>query len=197
MAFERLILASNSPRRIELLKQLCLSFEVFPASGEEPLPEAQESPAAYVQRVALWKTQRVQQRLRVSDAWIIGADTVVVQENRILGKPGSLEQARSILHALSGQVHDVFTGFALLHQHKKVEYTETVQSKVWFRPLSIAQIDGYLQTQEPMDKAGAYGIQGKGAILVEKIEGCYFNVVGLPLGHLIAALEKQGAGFFF
>lgn len=197
MAFERLILASASPRRVALLQQLGLTFEVAPAKGDEPDPELGEAPEDYVVRAAVHKAHRVQQQLRAKNAWVLGADTIVIIDGEILLKPTDEDNAKAMLTRLSNKQHQVVTGFAILHQTNGIEYTESVTTDVWFRKLTPFQITRYVKTGEPMDKAGSYGIQEMGAALVDKIEGCYFNVVGLPIGHVIAALEKHKAGTLF
>lgn len=197
MGFERLILASGSPRRIELLRQLGLSFEAMAASLEEPPPHEDETPDRYAQRMAVLKASHIQNKLRARNAWVLGADTIVVASNQILGKPDSEDKAQEMLALLSDSEHSVITGFALLHQSKGIEHREAVQTTVRFRALTPYQINRYVKTGEPMDKAGAYGIQGLGAALVESINGCYFNVVGLPLSQLVVALESHNAGTLF
>lgn len=197
MAFERIILASASPRRVALLQQLGMTFEVSPSGGGEPEPEQDEEAGAYAIRASLHKASRVQHQLRARKAWIIGADTVVTIEGSILGKPHDEDDAKAMLTRLSGKQHEVVTGFVLLHQTNGIEYTEAVRTKVWFRKLTPFQITRYIKTGEPMDKAGSYGIQAMGSALVDKIEGCYFNVVGLPISQVVAALEKHKAGTLF
>ena len=197
MGFERIILATASPRRVALFHQLGLSFDVQPSSGEEPLPEPDEPPAAYATRLAVFKAKQVQEMLQADDAWVIGADTVVVRGKDILGKPQSEQEARQMLTQLSGEQHEVVTGFAILHRERNIFHQEAVHTKVWFWGLTPQRIADYVATGEPMDKAGSYGIQEKGAVLVKQIEGCYFNVVGLPISHVIAALEHHQAGSVF
>ncbi len=197
MAFERLILATASPRRINLFHQLDLTFEVQAANVEEPPPEAQETPSSYTQRLAALKAQMILDQLGADDAWVIGADTVVVLKDKILGKPRSEAHAQEMLTQLSGHQHEVITGFAILHKNRGIQYQEAVHTKVLFRELTPHLIARYIRSGEPMDKAGSYGIQGKGAVLVERVEGCYFNVVGFPISHIIAALEHHKAGTLF
>lgn len=196
MSFERLILASQSPRRIELLRQLGISFEVYPSSGDEPSPEAGETPAEYTKRLAIHKGRQVQQTFEQPDLWILAADTVVVHQQEILNKPGNEAEAKAMLQALSGEAHSVITGFVVLNQSRGIEHKEHCTTKVWFRNISALTIQRYVKTGEPMDKAGAYGIQGKAAAFIDKIEGSYPNVVGLPVARVLAALEQHGAGTF-
>lgn len=197
MALDRLILASSSPRRIELLKQMGLTFEVYPSNEPEPTPNPNEAPAAYAQRASSHKASSVLEALQDPEVWVVAADTVVVQGGKILGKPEDKEDAFRILKRLSGNEHEVITGLAIFHGNRGIRDLSEERTQVWFREASDAQIRGYIQTKEPMDKAGAYGIQGKGAWFVKRIEGCYFNVVGLPLHHMFQRLEALGAGMYF
>ncbi len=197
MALGRLILASSSPRRIDLLKQMGLSFEVYPANHPEPSPKSNEDPAEYAVRAAEHKAACVLEALQDPEAWIIAADTVVVQDKHILGKPANKEDALQMLKRLVGREHQVITGLAIFHGNQGIRDRSQVSTRVQFRQASEEQIQRYIQTHEPMDKAGAYGIQGKGAWFVQRIEGCYFNVVGLPLHHLFSRLESLQAGAYF
>jgi septum formation protein len=183
-----LILASGSPRRAELLRQIGLDFQVIPSEAPEDLPPGL-SPADAVKELALRKASEVARN--ISSGVIIGADTVVVAAGRILGKPSDKAEARTMLATLSGIEHSVFTGLAVLEVPNGKQMVDCVETKVWFRKLTQAEIDWYVASGEPLDKAGAYGIQGLGAILVEKIDGCYFNVVGLPLGKLVTIFQKM------
>jgi septum formation protein len=188
-AVPTLILASASPRRRELLAQLALPFTVIPANIDEQQLVA-ETPMAYVRRVARAKAQHLAQRF--PEAWVLGADTTVVLDEQILGKPGSVEVARQMLTRLSGRQHIVMTGLALLQQRQQFVCLDTVRTLVRFRPLSRAEIEHYISTGEPLDKAGAYAIQGAAAAFVESLEGCYTNVVGLPLRRTAALLHTAG-----
>jgi septum formation protein len=188
----RLILASASPRREQLLRQIGLTFEVIPSQVDETVPaEMTQNHGALVQELALRKAAAVARHL--SGGLVIGADTIVVSKNGdILGKPVSRGKAVEMLTCLNGQSHHVFTGIALadaLSGRCRQAFQET---EVSFRQLSLAEIEAYVNTGEPVDKAGAYGIQGMGALLVEKINGCYFNVVGLPLTKLAELLREFG-----
>lgn len=185
-----LVLASGSPRRVALLKQIGYSPLVLPSSFQEEEVIAGEDPVAYVKRQALCKARDVAGQY--PDAAVLGADTVVVLEREIIGKPVDVKAAKMVLQRLSGRRHVVYTGIAVVY--KKNIYQMCVATTVYMRSLSAERIDWYVGTGEPMDKAGAYGIQGYGALLVDKIEGCYFNVVGLPLIPVADCLEKIGVG---
>jgi septum formation protein len=185
--YNRIILASESPRRRELLGLLGLDFEIVPSRIQEEVGE-EGSPQEIVQRLALEKARDVAQR--ETDAIVIGADTMVVLENHILGKPVDEEDARRMLHLLSGRCHQVMTGLAVLCGQKTLVGVEV--TNVQFNPLQESEIDYYIQTGEPMDKAGAYAIQGRGSVMIDSIHGCYFNVVGLPISHLTGMLRQCG-----
>ena len=172
----KLILASRSPRRRELLDTIGLSYELLPAEGEESAPAGLE-PEALVARLAMQKAAEV--AAKRPDALVLGADTVVELDGRILGKPRDAADAADMLRALSGRMHRVHTGVALVGGGRTLTGTET--SRVFFRRLTEAEIEAYVRSGEPLDKAGAYGIQQLGSLLVSRIEGDYFNIVGLPL----------------
>jgi septum formation protein len=184
-----LILASASPRRRELLAQLALPFSVMPANIEEQqLPH--EPPGTYVLRMAQSKAAHLAQQY--PEALVLGADTIVVLDNDILGKPENSVVAHQMLHRLSGRQHTVMTGLALLQQRQQFRCLDTVSTMVRFRPLLQADIEQYVATGEPFDKAGAYAIQGGAAAFVVSLEGCYTNVVGLPLRRTAALLRSAG-----
>jgi septum formation protein len=189
-----LILASASPRRRELLAQAALSFTVDAADlNEDRLPD--EAAAAYVQRLAIEKAQAIWNRRREEDTAddpliVLGADTAVVSEGNILGKPAHDADARRMLQLLSGRTHAVLTGLAAVTRRGVVSDVEITQ--VTFNVLQDAEIDAYVATSEPLDKAGAYAIQGYAARWIPRIEGCYFNVVGLPIARTIALLAEAG-----
>ena len=192
----KLVLASASPRRSELLKQLELEFTVFPSGAEETLLEG-NLPASEVERLAYEKARDVWQRIeRAEDFVILGADTVVVLEERILGKPENAEEAREMLLALSGKWHRVLTGIALVDFEGNLIYQGHEETKVLFADLTAEEIAKYLDSGEALDKAGAYGIQGRAAKFVKKINGCYFNVMGLPLAHLYGILKRKRVDVF-
>ncbi len=183
-----LFLASTSPRRRELLQQIGLSFEVLRVDVDEST-QANESPEAYVQRLSLAKAQMGLTQCP-NNSLVLAADTTVVIDNHIIGKPETLEQAITIWQSLSGRCHQVLTGVTLAnHRQSK---TIVVATDVYFRLLSTQEMQSYWQTGEPQDKAGGYGIQGKGALFVEKIDGSYSNVVGLPLTETAQLLRQFG-----
>ncbi|HET6962629.1 MAG TPA: Maf family protein [Terriglobia bacterium] len=181
------VLASSSPRRQELLKLLVPDFEVVPSDVDESV-HAAERPEAMVARLARDKALAVQERH--PSACIVGADTVVVCEEAVLGKPVSQEDAGSMLRTLSGKTHQVLTGVCLVHLDSL--FAECVTTDVTFSRLLDSEIEGYVQSGEPLDKAGAYAIQGLGARFVERISGCYFNVVGLPVSTLYQMIKRLG-----
>jgi len=191
-----LILASASPRRRELLTQAALTFTVESADlNEDLLPD--ESAAAYVQRLAVEKAQAIWNRHQSYDTpedplIVLGADTAVVSEGNILGKPANAADARRMLQLLSGRTHAVLTGLAAIT--RKGVTTEVEITQVTFNVLKDAEIADYIASGEPLDKAGAYAIQGYAARWIPRIEGCYFNVVGLPIARTIALLVEAEAG---
>ncbi len=183
-----MILASQSPRRRELLGQMGFSFTVRPAKGEE-LPHPELTPAQLVEELARQKALEVSAEA-ASDDVVVAADTVVAIDGVVLGKPRDKAHAAEMLSALSGREHTVYTGVAVKRGETLLVEHEATQ--VRFRPLTQREIDLYIQTGEPMDKAGSYGIQGYGALLVEGIRGDYFNVVGLPICRLGRMLAQVG-----
>lgn len=184
-----LILASQSPRRKYLLEQAGLRFSVIPSPFDESAVAPAE-PAPYVRRLAEGKADDV--ATRYPDAWVIGADTIVTTENHLLGKPTSPEAARRMLRRLSGKTHQVYTGFCICRQRNSVKFIDAVRTDVTFKKLSENEIEWYIQTGEPFDKAGAYAIQGMGTFLVRRINGSYSNVVGLPVCEVIEILIREG-----
>jgi septum formation protein len=182
----RLILASASPRRRQLLEQLGLKFEIRPANADESI-RAGEMAAAYVERVAVLKASKVASA--APDAVTLGADTAVAISGEILGKPESPEAARRMLTRLSGRSHLVLTAVALAGAYR---FSRVVETQINFRILSPREIDWYIGTGEPMDKAGAYGAQGIGGFLIQSIRGSYSNVVGLPLAETLLLLGEAG-----
>lgn len=184
-----IVLASTSPRRRRLLEQLGLRFQVeAPSLDETPRPG--EAPEDYALRLSEEKAFQVSWRR--PEALVIGADTVVVLEGEMMGKPADAAHAREMLARLSARTHQVITGLTVLWPPRQLYLSQAVLTQVTFKPLSAVEIEFYVNTGEPLDKAGAYGIQGKGALLVEKIAGCYNNVVGLPLFALGLLLEQAG-----
>jgi septum formation protein len=190
----RLILASASPRRRELLAACGIAFQVMTAAIDEH-PQPHEAAAVYVQRLAVAKARAIGER--GPDTVILGADTIVTRDGLLLGKPQSEDEARWMLSHLSGQWHEVLTGVAVLapvRPDRRIgDYAvEVVSSRVLMRQFSIQAIEWYLATGEPLDKAGAYAVQGLGAALVERVEGSYTNVVGLPLTETLLLLRHCG-----
>jgi septum formation protein len=184
-----IVLASGSPRRRELLSDLGLTFDVHPSSLEEPLPEPGESPSAYVLRMAELKTLDVAARFR--GATIIGADTAVVLGNRIMGKPQSKLDALEMLTTLSGATHQVISGFCVVLPDGET-LSDAVSTEVDMRHSTEGDLMSYIETGEPVDKAGAYAIQGVGTFLVTAIRGSYTNVVGLPVARILDVLLARG-----
>ena len=184
-----LVLASNSPRRRLLLESLGLSFEVDPGDVEEAIDDGADV-AAVVLQLALAKAREVAPRY--GRALIVAADTLVSLDGRALGKPWDAADAARMLHLLSGRDHRVFTGLVLLDARSMRFESRVVESEVWFRQLSDTEIDAYVSTEEPLDKAGSYGSQGLGSVFIDKIAGDYFNVVGLPLAALNQLLQAAG-----
>ena len=186
----QLILASKSPRRYELLNQLGLDFEVIPSRVMEDFVQ-KESPQDHVIRLAEAKARDVAGGY--PDRWVIAADTVVIINGSILGKPKNREDAMEMLRRLSGQEHWVLTGFSVSHLEKGKSDKETIQTAVKVKTLTPAEMEWYVQTGEPFDKAGGYAIQGIGSFMIESIRGSYTNVVGLPLCELFQMLNRLGA----
>jgi septum formation protein len=186
----RIVLASSSPRRRELLSTLGLGFDVIHPSSDEAV-SGNETPEDFVLRVSAEKASSVSRTLG-EGVVVIGADTVVVVDGEILGKPRDPEDASSMLRKLSGKEHHVYTAFSIVRPKNEILHSEIVDTRVRVKPLAASEIEGYIKTGEPMDKAGAYGIQGIGSFMVGGFEGSYSNVVGLPVEELLAALKKLG-----
>ena len=183
-----IVLASASPRREQLLRQVNCDFRVMPSSAEEN-NEADLPPVELVQLHARAKAQDVAGTIS-SDEIVIGADTIVVLDGKVYGKPGNSEEVCRMLKELSGRTHSVWSGVAVVGNSQC--FTDAVETRVTLGVLTPAQIQRYVATGEPLDKAGAYAVQGLGAVFVDRIEGCYFNVVGLPLQALSRLLAKVG-----
>ena len=184
---EKLVLASGSPRRRELLEMIGLDFElVVPDVHEESLHE--NEPSRFVTEIALAKAQSVSSGVR--EALVLGADTIVVLGGRILGKPRDESDAAEMLRALSGRTHEVYTGMALVDAQTGIAKTGFERSEVTMKRLTEEEITRYVATREPADKAGSYGIQGLGAVFIQHIKGCYFNVMGLPVAKFYQMLEE-------
>jgi len=185
---QQIYLASKSPRRRKLLKQLGIKFKSFSVNTIEDVLDG-EHPVNCVKRLALEKLDTAKRK--VQNSIVITADTIVVLDRNVIGKPKNKKDAVRILSLLSGKVHTVFTGFCVLNQNSNKIITDFEKTKVEFRQLTKDEIFDYVDGGSPMDKAGAYGIQDDfGAVFVKKINGCYYNVVGLPLTKLYNALRK-------
>ncbi len=188
-AREQLILASASPRRRRFLEGLGLTFTIEAAQVDER-PLAHEAPQEFVLRAASDKARAVAEHH--PNAWVLGADTIVVLDNQILGKPVDEGDAKRLLALLAGRWHEVLTGFCLCRKATEHQAAHAVATAVKFVDFDEKIAAAYVQTGEPLDKAGAYGIQGKGGFLVERINGSYSNVVGLPLAEVIEKLLQLG-----
>jgi septum formation protein len=186
---KRIVLASASPRRKELLGQIGLQFDVEPTDYDEETTSASE-PHEMAMELSLGKAKSAARKHRKS--LIIAADTLVVLGDRVVGKPHTNAQAREMLRALSGRTHSVITGFSILDTETGKVLSRSVETKVHMRKLTLKEIDSYVRTKEPLDKAGGYAIQGRGVVLVDRIEGDYSNVVGLPLSALAESLGEFG-----
>ncbi|SDM29685.1 septum formation protein [Paenibacillus jilunlii] len=186
-----IILASGSPRRRELLTLLGLPFEVISSDADESTPPGL-TPAEIVRSLALRKAEAVLPSAGERAAVIVGSDTIVVLGNQVLGKPADKQDSRDMLQLLQGRTHQVYTGVACIGLPEGKTVVEHRVTSVTMRAMSMDEISAYIATGEPADKAGSYAIQGLGATLVERIEGCYFNVVGLPLSLLGEMLSGFG-----
>jgi septum formation protein len=184
-----IILASKSPRRRYLLKQAGLEFSVIPSSFNEN-SVTMTAPEPYARILAESKARVVSEIY--PDQWVIGADTIVLIDNKVLGKPGSNGEAREMLLRLSGKTHQVLTGYCVCCKSRNRFFSETVTTDVRFKDLSSAEIEWYIQTGEPFDKAGSYAIQGLGTFIVKRINGSYTNVVGLPVCEIVEILINEG-----
>ncbi|WP_337759620.1 Maf family protein [Anaerotignum faecicola] len=184
-----LILASASPRRKELLEKIGLPFTVQPAKGEERI--TQKSPAAVVMELSRQKAEEIA-AAQTEDCIIIGADTVVAKGEKIMGKPKDAADAKQMLRSIADDCHQVYTGVTLIRTGAHPQ-SVTFQEKtdVFLYPISDAELDAYIASGDPMDKAGAYGIQGDFAIYVKRIAGDYYNVVGLPIGRVYQELKRM------
>ena len=188
----KIILASASPRRRELLTQIGLKFEIIPSHKEERMQG--NSPAQVVMGLSMDKAEDIFTQIggvEKPDALVIGADTIVALDNMILGKPKDETEAYNMIKLLSGKTHYVITGFALINLSLNKKIVDCQISQVTFKELSEATIKDYIQTKESLDKAGAYGIQGYGGLLVKNIQGDYFNIVGLPISKISDCLKDH------
>lgn len=186
---KQIILASASPRRKKLLEQFGLIVKVVPSNIDEKLNPRLKS-KSQAENLSLEKAQTVAKNYK--EAIVLAADTLVSIENDILGKPKNEQEAKRMLRKLSGKTHTVITGFTIINTQTRKSMTESVETKVTFRKLTDAEIKTYLKKENTLDKAGAYGIQTWGALLVEKINGDFFNVMGLPISTVIPSLKKFG-----
>ena len=190
---EKIVLASASPRRQELLSSVGIRFTVKPSNVDEE-PIVDESPQEHVSRLASAKAREVAGRVNQTDeVWVLGADTIVIIDGELLGKPEGRVEALHMLKKLSGRTHKVITGYSIYNPSKDEEIKRAVETTVKFKDLTDDEITGYVASGEPMDKAGAYAIQGLGAFMVEEIKGSYSNVVGLPICQVVNDLEEAGA----
>lgn len=187
--YQKIILASGSPRRRELFTKLGINFQYVTSNAEETFNN-DDSVETQVMKIASIKAYNV---ARIYDeAFIVAADTIVYCENRILGKPADPKDAFEMLSFLSGKKHEVITGVAVINKNHKIHEQFYEKTDVYFKKLNRELINWYIDSEEPLDKAGAYGIQGRGSLLVEKIYGNYDNVVGLPVGKLLELFAKLG-----
>jgi septum formation protein len=184
-----IILASESSRRVDILRTLGISFSIIPPNIEEERKK-KEPPRDFVSRMAYEKAHKV--GALFPESWVIGADTVVVLRNRILGKPKGNMDAFNMLKALRGKWHKVFTGYCVLNISKNVVFRDVAETKVFVRDLTDEEIMRYVKTSEPLDKAGSYAVQGTGSYMVKEIKGSYANVVGLPICEVAEALLSLG-----
>ncbi len=186
-----IVLASKSPRRQELLKRIVNNFKIIESDFDESIVTFNGDIKEYVESLAKGKALAVKKKVN-NFSIIIGVDTVVYYNNRVLGKPKNYNDAYSMLSALSGNTHKVYSGVCIYDTEKSKIDTFTCETKVKFSKLTDRQIDKYIKSKEPMDKAGSYGIQGLGGVFVEKIDGCYYNVMGLPINKLNTFLYSYG-----
>jgi len=186
----QLILASASPRRKEILEMVGLVFVVVPGAVDEMFIEG-ERPGEHVLRLSKEKAMAVSRDY--PDAWVLGADTIVLINGDVLGKPATREEAMAMLMKLNGRPHCVMTGFTIVRMSSGTVHSEVVESTVIFKTMSPDEMAWYAGTEEPYDKAGGYAVQGVGASLIREIHGSYTNVVGLPLCEVVEAMRRLGA----
>ena len=188
---KQIILASSSPRRKALLEQIGLKFKVVPSDYEEDMT-LKMPPRKLAEFLSLNKAKDVAKKFQEKDVVIIAADTFVVYKNQYLGKPKSKADSFKILSKLSGKAHSVVTGFTIINPEKNKIVTKSDEARIYFRKLTNCQIRAYIKSENTLDKAGGYAIQGVGAALIKKVEGDYNNVMGLPLAELLDQLNKFG-----
>jgi len=186
---KRIILASASPRRKELLEKIGLKFEVEPSNYAEDM-HSRLSPDKLARAISLEKARVVARKYK--NAIVIAADTFIVFGGKIMGKPNTEAEARKMLMTLRGKSHSVITGFTIMDTEENKVLTKSVETIIHIKNLTPEEIDAYVRSKEPLDKAGAYAIQGLGSVIVERIEGDYFNVMGLPLSALAEGLKEFG-----
>lgn len=194
LTIKNIVLASQSPRRQEILDKLNISFDIIPSNFDES-SYINSNPITFVETLAFEKAKDVASKL-TSNYIVIGCDTVVVYNNVIIGKPSNKEHAYDLLKTLVGKKHMVYSGIAIIDNENNVSHVDHGVTEVYMRNINDYEISAYIQTGEPLDKAGAYGIQGIGALLVEKIVGDYYNVMGLPINQLYKGLDKIGIKLF-
>ena len=182
-------MASASPRRRELLEKLGLKFEVEPSNSEEIIT-SNPKPHELAKSLSLEKAKAVASKYK--NALVIAADTFGILDGKVLGKPHTETEARKMLKMMSGKPHLVITGFTIIDTETKKTLSKSVETKVYIKRLTSEEIDAYVRSKEPLDKAGGYAIQGLGSVIVEKIEGDFYNVIGLPLNALAESLKKFG-----
>ena len=186
---KQIVLASSSPRRSDLLRQIGMTFEVVPPDVDESRFSFDDDPPGTVERLALEKARSTARWVDARGRLVLGADTVVLFEGKVLGKPVDADDAFSMLGRLTGRTHRVLTGFALLEPETTRSVTAHEWTTVYMRDCTHQDIRAYVDTGEPLDKAGSYGANGLGAGLITRVEGCFYNVIGLPLSRLLIALE--------
>ncbi len=186
---DSIILASESVRRVDILRTLGVPFSIIPPDIDES--RFKDEPARdFVLRISHEKAYKVGSHF--PDKWVIGADTIVIYKNRILGKPKNEQDAFAMLKSLSGKWHKVLTGFCVFNMSKNIAYRDVVETKVFMRDLGEREIMRYISTSEPLDKAGSYAVQGRASYMVKEIKGSYANVVGLPICEVAEALLSLG-----
>lgn len=186
----KLILASASPRRKELLSLVGLNFDIIPSDANETFLK-DETPEEHVLRLSEEKVSIIAGLN--PDAWVLGADTIVIINGKVLGKPVVADEARAMLRKLSGKKHKVITGFTIARKNADVMIRDVVESSVVFKEIPDDEIEWYVKTKEPYDKAGGYAVQGMGAFFIKEIHGSYTNVVGLPLCEVVETLKEVDA----
>jgi septum formation protein len=190
---QQIILASTSPRRKELLKQIGINFKIIPSNYKEDI-NLKLSNTNLAKVLALGKAKDVSGKLK--EGIVIGSDTFIVFKNKRIGKPKNKKEAKKILKMISGKKIKIYSGVAIIDIKKNNKITDCEITEIKMKKLTPGEIDSYIKTGEPLDKAGAFGIQGMGAVFIEKINGCYSNIVGLPLNNLYKNLSKLNINIF-